>query len=108
MARSNWYGFAECTLCTIVQVSPTTWTSELIRSGLGANCWIIDQDDHQVLVPSGTAGEWVEERPKISKGYLDNAEKTAAAFIGNPPWLLRGGPGVCDRLSHLFRSVDRS
>ncbi len=46
------------------------------------------------------------EGPLIGMGYLNDPEKTAAAFIEDPPWLLRGGPGVPGRRGRLYRTGD--
>ncbi|OHW95296.1 nonribosomal peptide synthase [Colletotrichum incanum] len=58
-----------------------------IGRALGCNVWLVDPGDHNLLVPIGAVGEMVIEGPIVSRGYLKNVDKTAAAFISPPDWL---------------------
>ena len=51
------------------------------------NLWIVNRNDHQMLVPIGAVGEILIEGPTVGRGYLHNDEKTAAMFITSPTWL---------------------
>lgn len=70
--------------------------------GAGVVTWIVDAGDHNILLPPGCVGELLLEGPLVGRGYLgddgdDNdaaATQTAAAFIRDPPWLVRGLPGL--------------
>ncbi|KAK5989523.1 Apicidin F synthase [Cladobotryum mycophilum] len=80
--------------------------------GLGFNtrCWIVDMDK-QRLVPVGAPGELVIEGPNITAGYLNNPEKTKAAFISDMEWLPRpdsfGHPQRrCYRTGDLVRQCE--
>ncbi|WYZ36349.1 hypothetical protein EsH8_XIII_000001, partial [Colletotrichum jinshuiense] len=53
---------------------------------LASRLWVVEADDHNKLVPIGCAGELLVEGPQVGKGYLNEPEKTAAAFIENPAW----------------------
>ncbi|KAG9387088.1 EntF Non-ribosomal peptide synthetase module protein [Pyrenophora tritici-repentis] len=52
--------------------------------------WVVDSNDHNKLAPLGSVGELLVEGPILARGYLGDAEKTAAAFIQDPTWLLEG------------------
>ncbi|GAQ02833.1 nonribosomal peptide synthetase 12 [Aspergillus lentulus] len=82
------YGPAEC--CPISTVSePLTASSNPRDIGRPpANvAWIVDRDNHARLVPEGVVGELLLEGPTVGRGYVNNAQQTAAAFIDPPLWL---------------------
>lgn len=55
----------------------------------------------------GTVGELGLEGPIVGAGYLNDAEKTANAFIEDPKWLLYRVPGgVSGRRGRLYRTGD--
>ncbi|THC87989.1 hypothetical protein EYZ11_012564 [Aspergillus tanneri] len=58
-----------------------------IGYGSGSVLWIVDQYDHNKLVPVGAVGELVIESPSIGRGYINNPAATAASFIPAPVWL---------------------
>ena len=84
----NSYGPAECSMsCTLADVNPGSDPSN-IGFALGVKTWIVDKDDHNVLLPVGAIGELVLEGHMLARGYLKDPEKTAAAFLEtSPPWL---------------------
>ncbi|KAL2152857.1 hypothetical protein VTH82DRAFT_4012 [Thermothelomyces myriococcoides] len=85
------YGPCECTIgCTINPSAATGRGYISIGPGNGAAIWIVDPADHEVLMPVGAVGELLVEGPIVGQGYLDDPEKTAAAFIGAPRWLEAG------------------
>ncbi len=51
----------------------------------------MDPEDHNKLAPVGSIGELLIEGPILARGYLGDLEKTKAAFINDPVWLLQGG-----------------
>ncbi|KAM3536753.1 hypothetical protein ARSEF1564_010324, partial [Beauveria bassiana] len=57
-------------------------------------------------MPLGCAGELLLEGPLVGQGYLNDQEKTAAAFIDDPAWLVRGGSGVPGRRGRLYKTGD--
>ncbi|KAL6853108.1 NRPS [Amphichorda felina] len=65
-----------------------------------------DPDDHECLLPPGSTGELLIDGPSVGLGYLGDAEKTAASFIKNPGWLLRGVPGRPGRRGRLYKTGD--
>ncbi|KAH7030084.1 hypothetical protein B0J12DRAFT_732507 [Macrophomina phaseolina] len=70
---------------------------------LVGTAWIVDAEDPDKLAPIGTAGELVIESPTLCKGYLNNPEANAAAFLAQPLWAKRRGS---DRATRLFRTGD--
>ncbi|KAH6645129.1 hypothetical protein BKA67DRAFT_527339, partial [Truncatella angustata] len=102
----NPYGPAECTITsTVSAILPGDDAEPGIGQGCGAITWIVCTDGSG-LVAVGETGELWLEGPIVGKGYLGDPEKTAAAFIEDPPWLLRGGPGVPGRRGRLYRTGD--
>jgi amino acid adenylation domain-containing protein len=103
----NTYGPAETTVKTTVErILPGTEGDPSIGRGIGGNTWVTDPDDYQRLLPLGSVGELLFEGPLVIESYLNNAAKTKAAFVEDPPWLLRGGPGVPGRRGRLYRTGD--
>ncbi|GIJ91845.1 nonribosomal peptide synthase [Aspergillus pseudoviridinutans] len=100
----NCYGPAECSYCvTQSQVlHPHRSDAGNIGRGQGAICWVVDRHDHRRLVPIGAVGELVVEGPIVGRGYLHDHQKSAQAFIADPPpWLRRLG-----RTGLLYKTGD--
>ena len=100
------YGLAECTV-TATAISIKAWKafSGTIGSGCGVTTWIIDPEKNELL-PVGATGELVLEGLLVGQGYFGDAQTTAAAFIDDPEWLLRGGPATLGRRGRLYRTGD--
>lgn len=72
----------------------STWNGNLKNSSeatnigrsIGSCSWIVDSDNHDRLVPIGSAGELLIEGPILARGYLNDPEKTGKSFITNPRW----------------------
>ena len=58
-----------------------------IGRGVGGRTWIVDPQNYNKLMPVGSIGELVIEGIIVARGYLNNNEKTASAFITNPSFL---------------------
>ena len=58
------------------------------------------------LAAIGAVGELLIEGPTVSRGYFDDSDKTAAAYIQNPSWLLQGSPGLSGRQATLYKTGD--
>lgn len=99
------YGPAECTVTTTGVINTGCTTKATIGWALGSTTWIADPNK-DALTPVGLIGELLLEGPLVGAGYLNNVEKTAAAFIEDPDWLLRGGAGVEGRRGRLYRTGD--
>ncbi|OAQ96765.1 hypothetical protein LLEC1_00639 [Akanthomyces lecanii] len=103
----NTYGPAECTFkSTFATISPKNLQNPNIGRPLGVCGWIALPERDHLLAPIGQVGELLIEGPLVGQGYWGEAEKTSAAFIQAPPWLLRGAPGVLGRHGRLYKTGD--
>ncbi len=103
----NTYGPAECTFkSAFATISSKNLQNPDIGRPLGVCGWIVLPGREHLLAPIGQVGELLIEGPLVGQGYLDEAEKTSAAFIQDPPWLLRGAPGVLGRHGRLYKTGD--
>ncbi|KAK2611924.1 hypothetical protein QQS21_002030 [Conoideocrella luteorostrata] len=103
----NLYGPCECTPISTVNDKPARLVDAThIGKGVGVLCWVVDSDDHDSLLPPGCIGELLLEGPLVGDGYLNDSERTAAAFIDDPTWLLRGAPGRPGRSGRLYKTGD--
>ncbi|KAH4193904.1 hypothetical protein HBH70_193220 [Parastagonospora nodorum] len=57
-----------------------------IGRAVGSISWITDPENRDRLMPIGCKGELLIEGPILSRGYLNDPEKTALAFIQDPEW----------------------
>ena len=103
----NAYGPCECTPTSLVNYNASSLEDATrIGKGAGAVTWIVNPEDHNDLLPLGCTGELLLEGPIVGQGYLNNPAKTAASFIENPAWLLRGAPGSPGRCGRLYKTGD--
>ncbi|KAG4439146.1 Nonribosomal peptide synthetase 4 [Cadophora sp. M221] len=101
------YGPCECTIgCTVNSSAATGRDYISIGPGNGAAIWVVDPTDHNQLMPVGAVGELLVEGPIVGQGYLNDPEKTAAAFVVDPPWLTAGHDGIPGRRGRLYKSGD--
>ncbi|KAF2149248.1 acetyl-CoA synthetase-like protein [Myriangium duriaei CBS 260.36] len=83
----NSFGPSEASIWTSnSQLIPDT-PGNIIGKGLACNMWAVHAEDHSQLVPIGAIGELVIDGPIVGQGYINEPEKTRAAFITNPNWL---------------------
>jgi non-ribosomal peptide synthetase component F len=102
----NAYGPAECSVCaTAANLRYNDSGLPVIGKGVGQCTWIVDPKNPNLLVPVGVEGELWLEGPLVGLGYLDD-ERTANAFVNDPPWLLNGAPGHCGRQGRLYKTGD--
>ncbi|KAL3427025.1 hypothetical protein PVAG01_00534 [Phlyctema vagabunda] len=76
---SNWVSYRH--------VLPDTTQPSNIGPGVYVNIWIVDAQTNEHLVPIGCVGEMFIEGPILSRGYINDPEKTEATFTMNPPFL---------------------
>ncbi|KAK0642863.1 non-ribosomal peptide synthetase module [Cercophora newfieldiana] len=101
------YGPCECTIgCTVNSSAATGRDYITIGPGNGAALWVVDPNDHDTLMPVGAVGELLVEGPIVGQGYLFNPEKTAAAFINDPAWLVKGHGDHAGRSGRLYKTGD--
>ncbi|KAF7556526.1 hypothetical protein G7Z17_g1316 [Cylindrodendrum hubeiense] len=102
----NAYGPAECNISTINGSASSPDNVVHIGKGSGLVTWIVDPRNHDVLLPPGCIGELLLEGPLVGKGYLKEPKKTAAAFIEDPAWLLKGAEDRPGRVGRLYKTGD--
>ncbi|GLB22897.1 nonribosomal peptide synthase [Aspergillus tubingensis] len=101
------YGPCECTIgCTVNSSAATGRDYISIGTGNGAAIWIVNPNDHDELMPVGAVGELLVEGPIVGQGYLNDPEKTAAAFIEDPKWLVAGHQGYAGRHGRMYKTGD--
>lgn len=83
----NAYGPSECAvIATTSGVIDSSMVAANIGSRVGGYCWVVHSDNHDQLMPVGCVGELLVEGQLLARGYLNDVEKTTAAFIENPSW----------------------
>ncbi|CZT05102.1 uncharacterized protein RCO7_12008 [Rhynchosporium graminicola] len=85
----NIYGVTECSVwCAINERKEGATQPENIGYGVGAVLWVVEPQNHDVLVPIGALGELVIEGSIVARGYLDPL-KTKKVFVAPPKWLTK-------------------
>ncbi|PGH20058.1 hypothetical protein AJ80_03708 [Polytolypa hystricis UAMH7299] len=87
------YGPAECTIWTSHALPSATVSPSNIGHGVACRLWVVEISDHNRLSPVGCVGELLIEGPNVSRGYLNEPEKTNEAYIENPVWAQDGSTG---------------
>lgn len=86
----NGYGPTEaCVLCVVnPRVSTERDPTIIGRATLPARTWILQAgaSRENQLAPVGAVGELAISGPLLARGYKDDPEKTARAFVDNPAW----------------------
>jgi amino acid adenylation domain-containing protein len=102
----NMYGPAEATVHSSgcdVSFGSGKHHLNIGRSG-GCLYWVVNVADHNQLVPIGCPGELLIQGPIVSCGYMNNPEKTKAAFIDPPSWISGFGSG--ETLERWYKTGD--
>ncbi|EED20874.1 nonribosomal peptide synthase, putative [Talaromyces stipitatus ATCC 10500] len=85
----NGYGPSECSVAAAANTDLTPHSSpQNIGKAIGGNCWIVDPNNHDILLPVGAVGELLIQGPIVARGYLNDPAKTASVFITNPAWYM--------------------
>ena len=74
--------------------------------GLDANLWVVNPDNHDILVPIGTIGELLIQGPAISRGYLKDPEKTAKSYLSENPAFMTEADFGSKRTQRIFKTGD--
>ncbi|RDW76857.1 uncharacterized protein DSM5745_06849 [Aspergillus mulundensis] len=100
----NGFGPSECSMvCSVHEYDSADDTPTTIGTPTGSRLWVVEEDDLEILVAAGHVGELLIEGPIVGRGYLDDAPKTAAAFVNSPEWLRSRSPTATGR---LYRTGD--
>ncbi|OAR05990.1 hypothetical protein LLEC1_02215 [Akanthomyces lecanii] len=84
------YGPTEAAVSnTIYTVTSPDSPSTIIGKGFNTDCWIVEPDDHNRLVPVGCVGELVLHGHNLARGYLNNEAATKKAFPDDVDWMPR-------------------
>jgi fumiquinazoline F synthetase len=103
----NAYGPSECTASSVINYNIRNPSAAArIGKGVGMVTWVVDRNDYNKLLPIGVVGELLLEGPLVGNGYLNDPSKTAAAFIQDPKWLLKGTTGSPGRRGRLYKTGD--
>lgn len=87
----NSYGPTEAGIgCAVGEITPKSLVGQVGKQ-VGGSLWIVDEANHNHLVPVSCMGELVVSGPTLARGYLNDREQTKEAFIEDVPWLARTG-----------------
>ncbi|KAJ5382512.1 Male sterility NAD-binding [Penicillium concentricum] len=81
------YGPSECcTGATVHTIHGGSVDPRNIGTGMGCTLWVVDQYDHNRLMPIGAIGELVLQGRIVGRGYLNEPEKTSSVFLDQTEW----------------------
>jgi amino acid adenylation domain-containing protein len=102
----NSYGPTECCVVCTASSGVQEFKSGLIGKPVACVGWVVDPNNHNKLAPLGSIGELLIEGPILARGYLNDPQKTKAAFINDPAWLLEDGGRRPGRQGRLYKTGD--
>ncbi|KAE8823734.1 hypothetical protein PTNB85_09859 [Pyrenophora teres f. teres] len=102
----NAYGPTECCVFCTGYTGIQGFHSGNIGTSIASVSWVVDPENHNRLAPLGSIGELLVEGPILARGYLNDIQKTEAAFIDDPAWLLEGYEGHTGRQGRLYKTGD--
>ncbi|OQE37215.1 hypothetical protein PENCOP_c010G01994 [Penicillium coprophilum] len=100
------YGPAECAQALTFTLLQPDGRNNHVGYSYGARTWLVQPGYPDRLAPIGAVGELLIEGPTVSRGYFEDSDKTAAAYINDPSWLLQGTPSHPGRQSTLYKTGD--
>lgn len=109
----NAYGPSECAVIatTSIKVDEQHRTVDtdpsVIGRAVGGRSWVVNPQDHDQLMPIGSVGELIIEGNTVARGYLNNEEKTAKAFVPRPAFMDHVGPELIgDKTKMVYKTGD--
>ena len=80
----------------------------VIGRAVGCRSWVVHPSDHHKLMPIGCIGELVIEGSSLARGYLNEDEKTAKAFVDRPHWMngTNGESPASNHLQKIYKTGD--
>ncbi|EED13574.1 nonribosomal peptide synthase, putative [Talaromyces stipitatus ATCC 10500] len=101
----NVYGPSECTIHSVCSPAIKDKKDSLnIGYPLNGAVWVVDPTDYHCLCPIGAPGELLIEGPALARGYLNDPEKTKAAFVEDAAFVEKFGSPVGAR--RIYRTGD--
>lgn len=102
----NVYGPTEtCIICVANDVRQGESNGLVLGQAFASASWVVDLEDHDVLVRPGQVGELLVEGI-LATGYLGQPELTAKVFVDNPPWLMAGSTSRPGREGRVYKTGD--
>ncbi|KAL3485301.1 hypothetical protein BJX62DRAFT_243086 [Aspergillus germanicus] len=101
----NAYGPSECSIhssCSDPVTDPAL--APVIGRPLASCFWVVDPDNYHALCPVGAPGELLIEGPIQARGYLNDVDKTNAAFVRDAGFMKR--LGLLSNQRRLYRTGD--
>lgn len=84
----NGYGPTEtCIISTLQHYTDVSVPVTTIGRGFAHHCWVVNPENHHELTPIGCVGELLVQGDSLSRGYINDEEKTNNAFINHVEWL---------------------
>lgn len=80
------YGPSECSVVSVTNRMTPASDPKAIGRPVSCHTWIVNPENHHQLVPIGCVGELLIEGNIAARGYLNDAEKTAQAFVTDAAW----------------------
>jgi non-ribosomal peptide synthetase component F/aryl carrier-like protein len=97
----NAFGPSECCIGSAANSFVTEQSSpKCIGKAVSCCYWVVHPRNHNRLARIGSIGELLIEGPILARHYLNEPEKTKAAFISNPEWAKPG------RGTRLYKTGD--
>ncbi|KAJ5810979.1 hypothetical protein N7447_010495 [Penicillium robsamsonii] len=88
----NAYGPSECSIhSSCSRPMHDAALASNIGFPLACSWWVVQAENHHALCPIGAPGELMIEGPNQARGYLNDEEKTRAAFVTDPDFMRQLG-----------------
>ncbi|KAI9373436.1 putative polyketide synthase [Aspergillus egyptiacus] len=104
VATYTWYGSSECSLVASARIDPVSYRTGFIGSSPVCLRWVVDPQNHNLLLPVGAVGELVVEGPVLPARYVGAGPYQAQFFT--PDWLRHGSSRHAGREGRLFKTGD--
>lgn len=105
----NSYGPTECSVYSTASSALLPGDDcRNIGRPLGVHAWVVNQHNHNQLLPIGAIGELMLAGPSVGTGYLGQPEKTAEAFLSRqrPAWVSTMYGGQNSSHVQLYKTGD--
>ncbi|KAL3421707.1 hypothetical protein PVAG01_05863 [Phlyctema vagabunda] len=104
----GFYGPAETVIGAMMSdlSADRTLNPRTLGHGLNTNLWVVDPDDQDRLVPVGTIGELLIQGPAISRGYLNDLDRTAKSYLTTKPKFLTDAAFGVGHDQKIFKTGD--